>query len=87
MLRDLSAKLAADRAAAARDQNGLVLQIARDLGQIDLYAVSSEQIKDIHIADLLNADLAVRKLGNSRENLQIAACFLANIQNLLAFLR
>ena len=85
MTRDLAAELAADGTAAARDEDRLAGQVARDLGKVDLHAVTAEQVLHVHIADLLDVDFAVCQLINARQDLQAAACLLAKLQNISPF--
>ena len=85
MTRDLAAELTADGTAAARDEDRLAGQVARDLGEVDLHAVTAEQVLYVHIADLLDVDLAVCQLINARQDLQAAACLLAKLQNISPF--
>ena len=80
--RDLAAQLAADAAAAARDEHGLAAEVPPDLGEIGLHLVAAEQVLDLHVADLFGADLAACQLVKARQDLELAARALADLNDL-----
>ena len=79
--RSLTAKLAADAAAAARDEHDLILDIPGDLVQIDPHRVAAQQVFNIDLTDLLDIHLAVGDLVQTRQRAQAAAGLLADVQN------
>ena len=86
VLRDLPAELAADGASAARDQDRFAAQESGDVGQIDLDAVTPQKVEDRDVPDLLNCDLAVGKLEDAGQSLEVAVGLLANLQDIAAIL-
>ena len=86
LLRRLTAELAADAAAAARDEHGLAGDVAGDLVEIDLHDVAAEQILDVHLAQALDAHLAIGDLIQARKRAQTAGRLLAQIHDLRALL-
>ena len=82
---DLTAKLAADGAAASGHKNGLTLQEIRQDRRVQLDRLSAEQIFHLHILDRRHAHLAVYQLVNSRQAPHAAARFLADVQDVLLF--
>src|SRR6185312_12270901 len=50
--RDLAAQLGADRAARARNENGLPVEVRRDLVEVDLDLLAAEHVLDLHRTDL-----------------------------------
>ena len=68
--RDLAAELGADRAARARDENGLPLEVRRDLLEVDLDLLAAEHVLDLHRADLAGeAEVAGDELVQARKRL------------------
>ena len=60
MRRYLPTKLAADRSAASRDEDGFILDVAYDLLDIDVHLFPAEQILYLHFAEIGNGHLSVR---------------------------
>ena len=54
-----AAQFAADAPTAAGDQHHLALNMSADFPQIHLHRFPAQQILNFHVADLLNADLAL----------------------------
>ena len=68
--RDLAAELRADRAAGARDQHGLALEIRRDRLEVDLDRLAAEDVLHLHRADLRGeVDLVGDQLVEARQRL------------------
>ena len=84
--RCLAAELTADAAAAAGDEHDLALDIPGDLVQIDLHRVAAQKIFNVDLPDLLDVNLAIGDLIQSRQCPQPAARLLADLQNPLALL-
>ncbi len=80
MRRDLSAKLGADRTAAAGDEDCFALYVAEDRIHIDPDRLSSKKVFHFDVTQLRNADFAVDQLINSRQHLQPALGLLADVQ-------
>ncbi len=80
---DLPAELRADRSAAACHAHDLVLHIADDGADIHLHRFSAEQILDLHITQLADADLSVYKLIHAGERPYLAAGLGTDGQNFL----
>ena len=59
---DLTAQLAADAAAAAGDQDGLAGKGFQDLLIIDLHLLTTQQVGDLHIAELGHTDFVIDQL-------------------------
>lgn len=85
-LGDLAAELAADRSAAPCDEDGLARDSLKDLVVVDLDLGAAQQVDDLHLAELADADLAVHELVNPRYGLELAARILADIQDLFSVL-
>ena len=79
---DLAAELASDAPASAGHQYYLVGDISSDLLCRDLDRLTSQEILDLHVAQLGNCDVSVYKLVHARKNLQIAVGdLLADLQD------
>ena len=81
VLGDLSAKLAADRSAAARYQNDLALNEAVNLIHIYLDRLTTQQVLNGHILQGFGCDILVHHGICRRQIFQLAICFLANLQD------
>lgn len=82
LCRRLTAELAADAAAAARDEHGLAGDVGRDLIEVDLHRLAAEQVLDVHLADLLDAHLAVGELADAGQCAQGAGRVVAVVEDL-----
>ena len=51
MRSNLTAKLAADRTAAARYKHRLVFNVAHDFVKVDFYLLSTQKVLDFHVAE------------------------------------
>ena len=76
---DLPAQLASDRTASACDQNHFSVQILKDLIQIHLDRLSSQQVLDCNLLHVTDCNLSVSQLVYARQNLQFTACLLTDI--------
>ena len=56
---DLAAQLTADGAAAARDQNHLVMQVFRDLGAVQLHFIAGKKVRGVQFTQTCHHRLAV----------------------------
>ena len=83
---DLAAKLTSDGTASACHQDGLSAKILKDFLHIDLDRFSAQQILHCHILHLVHGNLSVYKLVHTRQDFHLAAGFLADIQDIPAFL-
>ena len=72
-LGDLAAELAADGSAPARYQDGLAFQCGEDLVVVDLYLGAAQQVRDLHVAQLADADFSVDQLVGCRYGLHLTA--------------
>ena len=72
-LGDLAAELAADGSAPACYQDGLALQCGEDLVVVDLYLGPAQQVRDLHVAQLADADSCVDELVGCRYGLHLTA--------------
>jgi hypothetical protein len=78
---DLTAKLRANRAAAARDHNGLTCDIARKACVIDVYRLASEKLLGRDVAKLLDtACIVVVEIVKAGEHLYLTARALTEIK-------
>ena len=59
---DLPAQLGADGAAGAGDQHALAAASARALGRVGLHRVAPEQVLDLDVAQLADAEFAAQQL-------------------------
>ena len=82
LCRRLTAELAADAAAAARDEHGLAGDVGRDLIEVDLHRLAAKQVLNVHLADLLDAHLAVGELADAGQCAQGAGCVVAVTEDL-----
>lgn len=81
---DLTAKLGADGSATAGDEDGLPLDHAEDFFVVDLDRFTTEEVEDVDIAELADADFAVHELVDARDGLQLTAALLTYIEDLRA---
>ena len=81
MRSDLSAKLAAYRSAAARNENCFAFDITYDFVDIDFHRVSSEKILNVDLTHGGNGNLTVRKLIKSGENFNGATRVVTSCDN------
>ena len=80
---DLTAKLASDGTASSCDQHDFSRHIPHDTLHLSINGFSSQQILNLHIAELGDTDLSVYQLIDSWQYLQLAACLTADIQQFL----
>ena len=80
--RRLPAELAADAAAAARDEDGLAGDVSGDLVKVDLHGLAAEQVLNVHLADLLDAHLAVGELADAGQRAQGAGRIVTAVEDL-----
>ena len=80
---DLTAKLASNGTASTGDQHYLSRHIPHDTLHLSVNGFSSQQILNLHIAELGDTDLSVHQLINTRQHLQLTACLTADIQQFL----
>ena len=80
---DLTAKLASNGTSPTGDQNYLSGYIPHDTLHLSVNGFSSQQILNLHIAELGDTDLSVHQLINTRQHLQLTACLTADIQQFL----
>ncbi len=84
VVRQLPAKLASDRTAAARDKHNLARDIAHDRVKVDLYGLAPEQILNIYVTQAREcAVVAGHQLRNAGQHLQCAAHAFAYIDHTL----
>ena len=81
---DLTAELGADRSATAGDEDRLPLNHAEDFFVVDLDRFTTEQVEDVDVAELADADFAVDELVDARDGLQLAAALLTDVEDLRA---
>lgn len=81
---DLTAELGADGSATAGDEDGLPLDHAEDFFVVDLDRFTAEEVEDVDVAKLADADFAVHELVDARDGLQLTAALLTDIENLRA---
>ena len=81
---DLTAELRADRSATAGDEDGLPLDHAEDFFVVDLDRFTTEEVEDVDIAELADADFAVDELVDARDGLQLTAALLTDVEDLRA---
>ena len=80
---DLTAKLASNGTASTGDQHYLSRHIPHDTLHLSVNRFSSQQILNLHIAELGDTDLSIHQLINTRQHLQLTACLTADIQQFL----
>ena len=85
MLRNLSAELASDGAAAARYKHLFALHITENRIHIDADRFSPQQILYLHVAQFADADFSVHELIHTRKRTQLTVRFLTNLQNIFQF--
>ena len=78
---DLPAELAADGSAAPGHQDVLPFQSGQDLVIIDLYLGAPQQVGNLHVPELADADFSVDQLVGRRYGLQLAARVLAYVED------
>ena len=78
---DLAAELAADGSAAPGHQDVLPFQGGQDLIIIYFYLGAAQQIGDLHVPELADADFSVDQLVGRRYGLQLASCVLAYVED------
>ena len=78
---DLPAQLAPDGAASSGDHDHLILEHFHDLTVVDLDLGSPEEVCDLHIPQLGDADFLVQDLVYTGHCLHPAACVLADVQD------
>ena len=81
VLRDLPAKLGADAAAAARDQDNLSLDVLEDLVHVRTDRIAAEQIFHGDILHFVDGNLARIELIHTGQVFQFAVGLAADIQN------
>ena len=81
---DLTAELGADRSATTGDEDRLPLDHAEDFFIVDLDRFTTEEVEDVDVAELADADFAVDELVDARDSLQPAAALLTDIEDLRA---
>ena len=79
---DLAAELGTDGATASCHENGLALNHVEDFVVIDLDWFPPEEVEDIDIAELADADLAIHELVDAWNGFQLAARFLTDVEDL-----
>ena len=80
--RDLSAELASDRAAAARDEHYFIPHILGYRVDIDLHRLSAQKVLNLHRTELLDRRLARDELIHTGQDLQRCPGLLTDLQNL-----
>src|SRR5687768_8443330 len=81
-LNDLPAKLASDRAAAARNEHALAAQQLADPRNVGVDGFTPQEVFDVHVAKLAYADLSVQDGGDPGKDLCRDAGVLAVGQDL-----
>ena len=81
---DLTAELRADRSATAGDEDGLPLDHAEDFFVVDLDRFTTEEVEDVDVAELADADFAVDELVDARDGLQLTAALLTDVEDFCA---
>lgn len=81
---DLAAELGADGAAATRDEDGPSLEAFVDLREVHGDLVAAEEVFDLHVTELGDADLAVDQLVDAGEGLHGYARVVADTEDVLA---
>lgn len=81
---DLTAELRADRSATAGDEDGLPLDHTEDFFVVDLDRFTTEEVEDVDVTELADADFAVDELVDARDGLQLAATLLTDVEDLRA---
>ena len=81
---DLTAELRADRSATAGDEDGLPLDHTEDFFVVDLDRFTTEEVEDVDVTELADADFAVDELVDARDGLQLTATLLTDVEDLRA---
>lgn len=81
---DLTAELGADGSATASDEDGLPLDHAEDFFVVDLDRFTAEEVEDVDVAELADADFAVDELVDARDGFQLTATLLTDVEDLRA---
>ena len=81
---DLTAELRADRSATAGDEDGLSLDHAEDFFVVDLDRFTAEEVEDVDVTELADADFAVDELVDAWDGLQLTATLLTDVEDLCA---
>ena len=80
---NLTTKLASDGTASSGNHNRLAGHIPHDALHLGVHRISSQQVLNLHIAELGYADFPIDQLINTRKYFQLAAGLAADIENLL----
>ena len=86
VLRNLPAQLAADGTAPACHHHHFAAHISHDFVYIDLNGFPAQQILYLHLLELGDGHIAVEQLVSPGDGPELAACLLADVQNLLPHL-
>ena len=81
---DLAAELAADRSAAARDEDGLAGDEPEDLLHVGDYRLAAEQVLDLDVLHGADGDVPQHQLVHPRQVLELAAGLLAYVEQVAA---
>ena len=81
---DLTTELRADGAATAGDEDVLPLDHAEDFFVVDLDRFTTEEVEDVDVAELADADFSIDELVDARDGLQLTAALLTNVKDLRA---
>ena len=81
---DLTAEFRADRSATAGDEDGLPLDHTEDFFVVDLDRFTTEEVEDVDVTELADADFAVDELVDARDGLQLTAALLTDVEDLCA---
>lgn len=81
---DLTAELRADRSATAGDEDGLSLDHTEDFFVVDLDRFTTEEVEDVDVTELADADFASDELVDARDGLQLTATLLTDVEDLCA---
>ena len=78
---DLAAQFAADASAATGDQHHFPGDVRKNFFIIDLHLFPAQQVRDLHVPELADADFFIEQLVHSGDDLQLAVGFLAQVQD------
>ena len=81
---DLAAEFAADRTAAARDEDGLAVDEVEDFVHVGADGFPAEEVLHGDLLHLAGGDFAGHELVHAREVLQLAVGLLADVQDVAA---
>ena len=81
---DLTAELRADRSATAGDEDGLPLDHTEDFFVVDLDRFTTEEVEDVDVTELADADFSIDELVDARDGLQLTATLLTDVEDLRA---